>query len=140
MQGEPVAVTAKATQALALVLQELATNAVKYGALSVPDGKASVAWWRVDAAAKPEQVRLVWRESGGPPAALPPAKGFGLSLLQDMAALELGARSICAFLPEASNTRWRGRLRCQDELKAGQQAQAGYPARPPLAQRTPGAS
>ncbi len=100
MQGEPLAVTATATQALALVLQELATNAVKYGALSVPDGKVSVAWWRVDAAAKPEQVRLVWRESGGPPAALPPVKGFGLSLLQDMAALELGASVDCAFLPE----------------------------------------
>lgn len=99
IEGEPITVNAKATQLLALVLHELATNAVKYGALSVPDGRVSVGWWRVDARSKPAHVRLVWRESGGPPVRSPQAKGFGLSVLQHMVGHELGASVNCAFLP-----------------------------------------
>ena len=56
IEGEPITVCAKATQSLALVLQELVTNAVKYGALSVPDGRVSVGWWRVDGKTKPAHV------------------------------------------------------------------------------------
>ncbi len=100
IEGEPITVSAKATQLLALVLHELATNAVKYGALSAPDGRVSVGWWRVDARVKPAHVRLVWRESGGPPVRSPEAKGFGLSVLQHMVGHELGASVDCAFLPQ----------------------------------------
>ncbi|MEO3473334.1 CHASE3 domain-containing protein [Roseomonas sp. CAU 1739] len=63
---------------LALVLHELATNAAKYGALSVPDGKVSLEWRREDAGV----VRLTWREEGGPPIAAPPLRdGFGAFLI-----------------------------------------------------------
>ena len=67
IEGEPITVCAKATQSLALVLQELVTNAVKYGALSVPDGRVSVGWWRVDGKTKP--AHSAW--SGARTAALP---------------------------------------------------------------------
>ena len=63
---------------LALVLHELATNAAKYGALSVPGGKVSVDWRREDSGV----VRLTWREEGGPPIAAPPDReGFGSFLI-----------------------------------------------------------
>jgi PAS domain S-box-containing protein len=99
IEGEPIMVTSKATQSLALVVQELATNAVKYGALSVPSGQVSVGWWRTDPREKPAQIRLVWRESGGPPVEPSPAKGFGLGVIEDMAQ-HLGASVDCAFLPQ----------------------------------------
>ncbi len=100
IEGELILVAAKAAQSLALVLQELATNALKYGALSAPNGRVSVGWWRVNRKAEPAQIRLVWRENGGPPVTSPPAaKGFGLSVLQDMIGLELGASVDCKFLP-----------------------------------------
>jgi two-component sensor histidine kinase len=65
------------------VLHELATNAVKYGALSVTDGRVSVAW---SAEVNPEtgarSVVLRWSETGGPPVAPPQRRGSGTDLIQ----------------------------------------------------------
>ncbi len=64
---------------LALVLHELATNATKYGALSVPEGRVRLDWARE---AEGGRVRLTWREEGGPPIDHPPAReGFGSFLI-----------------------------------------------------------
>lgn len=63
--------------ALALLLHELATNAVKYGALSAPDGRVALAW-RTETG----NGEVTWREIGGPPAAAPARKGFGTRLLE----------------------------------------------------------
>jgi two-component sensor histidine kinase len=71
-------------QTLALVLHELATNAIKYGALSNGYGRVALAievkWDRV----REEQPLLVlrWEETGGPAVTAPTAKGFGLTLLE----------------------------------------------------------
>ena len=63
---------------LALVLHELATNATKYGALSVPDGRVQIDWARE----ADRRVRLTWREEGGPPITTPPDhEGFGSFLI-----------------------------------------------------------
>ena len=58
--------TAAETQAVAMVIHELVTNAAKYGALSSPDGRVSVSWDRTgaDVAAT---LTITWRELGGPP-------------------------------------------------------------------------
>jgi two-component system CheB/CheR fusion protein len=82
---------------LGAILHELATNAAKYGALSVPDGKVSVTW-RVVHDAAGQLVVLEWRESGGPPAQAPAAEGFGISFVRRSVAYELGGTFEAEFL------------------------------------------
>jgi two-component sensor histidine kinase len=67
-------------QTLALVLHELATNAVKHGALSNPEGRVAITW--VLAPGKDPRFKLRWEEKGGPPVTSPKRKGFGTSLLE----------------------------------------------------------
>lgn len=70
---------------LALVLHELCTNAVKHGALSVPDGRISLEW---EIHEKPERQALVsWREKNGPPVEPIERRGMGMGLLQPQAGL-----------------------------------------------------
>jgi len=66
---------------LTLCLHELATNAVKYGALSNGTGQVHVAWEPVGNAER-RNVRLTWREAGGPPVTVPKRKGFGSLLIE----------------------------------------------------------
>jgi PAS domain S-box-containing protein len=66
---------------LALVLHELATNAAKYGALSVPEGKVDVSWSGV-AENGDQKVHILWRESGGPTVQPPTRRGFGSRFIQ----------------------------------------------------------
>lgn len=63
---------------LGLVLHELATNAAKYGALSVPEGQVTIGW-QVDAVGS--RLSLTWVESGGPPVRPPKKTGFGSKLI-----------------------------------------------------------
>jgi CheY-like chemotaxis protein len=65
---------------VALVLHELATNARKYGALSAPDGRVSVAW--VIRANEGQSLHLEWTERGGPKVSAPRTRGFGTSLIE----------------------------------------------------------
>ena len=65
-----------AALSLSLLLHELATNAVKYGALSADAGHVEVRW-SVDG----EAFKLSWREFGGPPPAAPDRRGFGSRLI-----------------------------------------------------------
>jgi PAS domain S-box-containing protein len=86
-EGELISLRPKAAQSLALALHELATNAVKYGALSVPEGKVDITWQAINTGG---QVKLTWRESDGPVVRNPVASGFGLTAIKAVAA-ELGA-------------------------------------------------
>jgi len=72
---------------LGLALHELATNAAKYGALSVPQGRVSVTW------TMPNDQRCIveWRELGGPPVTPPERRGFGLELVEKIVSAELNA-------------------------------------------------
>jgi PAS domain S-box-containing protein len=65
---------------LAMILHELGTNAVKYGALSSEAGTVEVAW-TIAVENGSRQLRLEWRERGGPPVAKPTRKGFGSTLI-----------------------------------------------------------
>lgn len=76
LSGPHVRIGARLTMALSLVLHELATNAAKYGALSVPEGRVDLAW-EIDG----DQLRMHWRESGGPPVEPPAHSGFGSRLI-----------------------------------------------------------
>jgi PAS domain S-box-containing protein len=76
MNGPPLAVGAHAVTRFALVLHELATNAVKYGALSVPEGSVHIGWSNLDG-----DLVMKWEERGGPTLDAPPvAEGFGAVL------------------------------------------------------------
>ena len=77
---------------LALVLHELGTNARKYGALSVPEGRLSIDWEvRSDGG---RQLLLWWKESGGPEVAAPTERGFGTTLIERSLAADGGDVSI----------------------------------------------
>lgn len=92
LRGPPVPLRAIAVQPVALVLHELATNAAKHGALSVPAGLVTLAW-RCDPLT--ERLVIEWSESGGPPAREPgPAQrtGFGTRLIEASVAGQLGGR------------------------------------------------
>lgn len=89
-EGPPVRVSSRAAVALALGLHELATNAVKYGALSVRSGCVRVRW--AVTAGPPAEFVLHWREEGGPAVAPPERKGFGTVVIQDVLAAELQGR------------------------------------------------
>jgi len=77
--GPPVAIAPEAVQSFSMVLHELVTNAAKYGALSVADGRVAVSW-RVDNASG--LLRVEWMESGGPTVTPPTRQGFGSILLE----------------------------------------------------------
>jgi two-component sensor histidine kinase len=88
----------KATVALGMAVHELATNALKYGALSVPEGSVRVVWAleSEDAGGEP-RLRLTWTERGGPPVAPPTRHGFGARLLEKGLAGELSAQVSLAY-------------------------------------------
>lgn len=84
--GPELFLTPRAAAALSLALHELAVNAVRYGSLSTENGKVEVVWRR-----SPEGgFALEWLETGGPPASAPRTKGFGATLIEDVAGRELG--------------------------------------------------
>jgi PAS domain S-box-containing protein len=80
IEGPIVTLKPDLAQTLAVALHELATNAAKYGALSVAEGQVRVEWWQ------PEGGRLVirWAETSGPPVSPPARKGFGTAVIENM--------------------------------------------------------
>src|SRR5262245_49942228 len=79
IEGPEVALAAEATQPVAMVLHELATNAAKYGALSNGHGLVSVRWRRPSRGRSRGKLVLEWRETGGPPVVASNAIGYGTS-------------------------------------------------------------
>jgi two-component sensor histidine kinase len=94
VRGTDASIRAEAAPIFALVIHELMTNAVKYGALSTPDGTVDVELYRL-----PESMRLIWSESGGPPVAEPKAEGFGSTLIRQAVPYEMGGTSSLLFEP-----------------------------------------
>ena len=97
--GEDVRLSPKMALGLAMVAHELATNAAKYGALSVPGGRVDVDWIFFDHAQKGRSLRIHWIESGGPPVAVPTRRGFGTRLINDGTAFELRGSAIIDYAP-----------------------------------------
>ena len=97
--GPTVRLTPKQGLGLALVLHELATNASKYGALSTAEGQLHVTWDVIQTEGQ-QQVRLVWRESDGPPVPDGSPKGFGSKLIERACAYELEGSAELRLAPE----------------------------------------
>jgi two-component sensor histidine kinase len=101
ISGPEVMLTAAQTQAVAMIIHELVTNAAKHGALSSPDGRVSVSWDPIgtDAAAT---LAITWRELGGAPIATPVPSGYGLGLIRNLIPHELAGTVDLKFLPEGA--------------------------------------
>jgi two-component system, chemotaxis family, CheB/CheR fusion protein len=127
IKGPRVLLTPSATQAFALIIHELATNAVKYGALADRGGKVAVTWFQMDGAGKEPRFSFRWQERGGLPVKPPTHKGFGSTLLEramnsaraqfDYAPegltyeLDVALASICDKLHRGQTTRNEGKSR-----------------------------
>ena len=99
IEGPTLWLPARMGRILGLVLHELATNATKHGALSVPEGRVRLAWRTEEAEGGP-CVRLVWSEKGGPAVEPPTRQGFGTRLLQTLAGYELDGAAAVEHRPE----------------------------------------
>ena len=84
--------------AIAMALQELVTNAVKYGALSNEAGEIRVRW-HLDGLSSPPRLELIWEESGGPPVEPPARRGFGTRLIERSLAEDFGGNVRIQFAP-----------------------------------------
>ena len=80
LKGPAIALDAKTALTLGLIVHELATNAAKYGSLSLDEGRVAVAWEDWDQPGI--GVALLWRELDGPPVAPPARRGFGSRLIE----------------------------------------------------------
>jgi PAS domain S-box-containing protein len=86
INGERISCGASAVQSLSLLFHELATNAVKHGALGRDTGKVMIEWF-LDS----RQLKVTWKERGGPPVSAPKGEGFGSRLLRQVAGRQLDA-------------------------------------------------
>lgn len=113
LSGDPVAIRPTAVEPLTLAFHELATNALKFGALSRPGGHVAVSW-QEDAEARngaSDGLVIEWREAGGPRLAGQPDRcGFGSELLERSLPYELKAEVTLAYEPDG--------LRCRIRLPA----------------------
>jgi two-component sensor histidine kinase len=99
VDGAPVELNDRQALSLSLVLHELATNAAKYGALSVPEGRVRLSW-QIEHADEGKRLRLRWEEHGGPPVTSPQRAGFGTELIRRAFSFELDGTADLAFAPE----------------------------------------
>jgi PAS domain S-box-containing protein len=107
--GPSVDLTARQALSLALALHELATNAAKYGALSVPGGTINVTW---DCTGLPgeRKLRFFWREQGGPPVSPPSRRGFGSRLIESTLSSDFGSSAKVDYLPEGVVCRFEAKF------------------------------
>ncbi|MHA6720594.1 response regulator [Sphingomonas sp. RS6] len=105
---------------LALVLHELATNAYKYGALSVPEGRVSLLWGVRDG-----KLELDWSEHGGPSVAPASRKGFGTALIERSLKAE-GGSAVADF--SERGVAWKLTIPYASAVRARNKARAPRPA------------
>jgi PAS domain S-box-containing protein len=89
----------KVAVTLAMALHELMTNAAKYGALSVPEGRVVVTWTLQPCEDGRQRLDLTWRERGGPPVTTPTRRGFGSRLIERQLPMEFDGAAEIAYAP-----------------------------------------
>lgn len=95
VDGPAIGLSDRSFGVVALVLHELMTNAAKYGALSVPQGRLTLTWSLSDNG----DCVVRWQESDGPPVVAPTRSGFGSKLIQTTITYDLGGRATVEFDP-----------------------------------------
>ena len=104
IDGPTVLLGPKAAQLLALAVHELATNAAKYGALSVVEGRLAVTS-AFEGDGEERRLNLQWHEAGGPPVKPPQRQGFGSRLIKKVVARALRADVAMDYRPEGLTCR-----------------------------------
>lgn len=97
--GDDLMLSPDQALALGLILHELGSNALAYGALSTPNGKVDLSWIVVDAGIRP-RLEITWTESGGPVVTAPQRHGFGSILIKRSLAKVLSSTVIHEFRPQ----------------------------------------
>jgi PAS domain S-box-containing protein len=97
VSGPNLKIPPKTAVTIAMALHELCTNAVKYGALSVPDGHVFIDW-SIAPETEP-RLKMSWRETGGPAVVPPQTRGFGSRMIERALAIELRGTVRLNFLP-----------------------------------------
>ena len=105
IEGKDITLGASATQAMAMVVHELVTNAVKYGALSIPGGRVSVSWERKPNGSAAANLIVVWRELDGPPVSAASHSGYGTGLIRELIPHELGGNVDLMFATDGAYCR-----------------------------------
>ena len=104
LSGPDIKLSPKAVEVLTLAFHELATNALKYGAFSVPDGHLTVRWTPIEKRGVP-WLALDWIEEGTPPRPPSTRRGFGSDLIEARVPYELGGRGKITIGPEGAHCR-----------------------------------
>jgi PAS domain S-box-containing protein len=107
VSGPQVSLPARAVINLGLVVHELVTNAVKYGALSVPAGRLEITWTTSSGDWSGGDLDLVWREAGGPPVTPPKRRGLGSRLIHRSTEGELNGTAVLDYQPTGLVARLR---------------------------------
>lgn len=111
-QGPGIVLTPRATHTLTLALHELATNAVKFGALSVEAGRLGVTWRSTAEGG----FEMTWIETGGPTVGVPTHRGFGADLIEEITGPELGGAANLDFKPDGLRAMLSGNADTVSEL------------------------
>ncbi len=109
VKGPPVPLGPRAALALGMAVHELTTNAVKYGALSVPEGNVSVLW-QVEPEPDGDYLALDWIERDGPAVTPPTRRGFGMTLIERGLRQDMDAEVTVEFAVEGVSARLRAPL------------------------------
>lgn len=118
-EGEDVNIPPRQVTALGMIFQELMTNSVKYGALSVPTGSVSVTWAVTERTEEGTEVRLRWLERDGPRIVDTPQPRLGLGLINGFARSELGGSARVRFGEEGIEHELHMRLDAEHDPHGG---------------------
>jgi two-component sensor histidine kinase len=111
ISGPAAELTSEQATGMSLAIYELATNALKYGALSVEQGHVAIRW-TID---EEKALRFEWRESGGPVVSVPSRTGFGSRLNNQIVASYFHGRAETAYQPEGLHFELNGSLAAADQ-------------------------
>jgi PAS domain S-box-containing protein len=123
--GPKISLEPATGQILALAVHELATNAAKHGALSVPSGRLHLAWKQ-----QPGSIVMQWTETGGPPVTAPTSHGFGVKVVTASVEGQLGGKAEFSWRPEGLYCRLS--VPRADKTDAPKQAANGRAASEPM--------
>jgi len=108
--GSEVELSPRSAEIIGMAMHELATNALKYGSLSVPEGAADIGWDQ-----RGERLRMWWTECNGPAVTEPGKRGFGSTVMRDIPARSLKAEVSLEFAPKGVS--WQ--LECDAAIASG---------------------
>jgi two-component sensor histidine kinase/CheY-like chemotaxis protein len=94
--GPPICVSSAAAQSIGMVVHELSTNTVKYGALSGEEGRIDIGW-RIDSSRAEPVFSICWTERNGPPIVAPTHRGFGTTVVTKMVEMSLDGETILDY-------------------------------------------